>query len=38
MGFFAEFSEWLNGLLATYISDTSTRLANALEQIGRAHV
>ena len=31
MGFFAEFSEWLNGLLATYISDTSTRLANALE-------
>ena len=31
MGFFAEFSGWLNGLLTTYITDTSTRLANALE-------
>src|ERR1700739_1645530 len=31
MGFFAEFSAWLNSLLNTYITDTSTRLANALE-------
>ncbi len=31
MGFFAEFSAWLNELLATYIGDTSSRLASALE-------
>jgi type IV secretion system protein VirB6 len=31
MGFFAEFSTWLNGLLTTYIGDTSSRLASALE-------
>jgi type IV secretion system protein VirB6 len=31
MGFFAEFSAWLNSLLNTYVTDTSTRLANALE-------
>ena len=31
MGFFAEFSNWLNGLLATYITTTSTQLANAVE-------
>ena len=31
MGFFAEFSSWLNELLGTYITDTSTRLANAIE-------
>ncbi len=31
MGFFAEFSTWLNSLLATYIGDTSSRLAAALE-------
>ena len=33
MGFFAEFSAWLNGLLATYIGDTSSRLASALEPV-----
>lgn len=31
MGFFAEFSGWLNGLLGTYISTTSTQLARAVE-------
>jgi type IV secretion system protein VirB6 len=31
MGFFAEFSSWLDGLLATYIGDTSSRLAGAIE-------
>ncbi len=33
MGFFAEFSTWLNTLLTTYISDTTTRLADALEPL-----
>jgi type IV secretion system protein VirB6 len=33
MGFFAEFSQWLNGLLATYIGDTSSQLANAIEPV-----
>ena len=33
MGFFAEFSTWLNGLLATYITTTSTQLANAVEPV-----
>ena len=33
MGFFAEFSQWLNALLATYIGDTSGKLANALEPV-----
>lgn len=31
MGFFAEFSAWLNGILATYIGDTTARIAGALE-------
>ncbi len=31
MGFFAEFSDWLNSLLATYITDTSKQLASAIE-------
>src|SRR5580692_2410668 len=31
MGFFAEFSSWLNGLLGTYITTTSSQLAKAAE-------
>ncbi|MDB6042577.1 MAG: TrbL/VirB6 plasmid conjugal transfer protein [Gammaproteobacteria bacterium] len=31
MGFFAEFSAWLNGLLSAYIGDTTGKLAAALE-------
>jgi len=31
MGFFAEFSVWLNALLATYIGDQTARVAAALE-------
>ena len=31
MGFFAEFSTWLNGLLATYIGDSTARVAALLE-------
>jgi type IV secretion system protein VirB6 len=31
MGFFAEFSVWLNSLLATYIGDQTARVAAALE-------
>jgi type IV secretion system protein VirB6 len=31
MGFFGQFSEWLNGLLATYITDNTARIAAALE-------
>jgi type IV secretion system protein VirB6 len=31
MGFFAEFSAWLNGLLATYIGTNTTRIAATLE-------
>ena len=31
MGFFAEFSAWLNGLLATYVSEQTTRVAAAIE-------
>ncbi|MGE0115004.1 MAG: type IV secretion system protein [Steroidobacteraceae bacterium] len=31
MGFFAEFSVWLNGLLATYIGDHTAQVAAALE-------
>jgi type IV secretion system protein VirB6 len=31
MGFFAEFSAWLDTLLANYIGDTTTKLAAALE-------
>jgi type IV secretion system protein VirB6 len=33
MGFFAEFSQWLNALLATYIGDTSTKVASAMEPV-----
>ena len=31
MGFFAEFSQWLDGLLGTYISQTTALVAQALE-------
>src|SRR5882762_223979 len=31
MGFFAEFSAWLNALLAGYIGDNTARIAGALE-------
>lgn len=31
MGFFAEFSGWLNGILATYITDNTHRVAALLE-------
>jgi type IV secretion system protein VirB6 len=31
MGFFAEFSVWLNGLLGTYVSEQTTRVAAAIE-------
>jgi type IV secretion system protein VirB6 len=31
MGFFAEFSTWLNGLLGTYVSEQTTRVAAAIE-------
>jgi type IV secretion system protein VirB6 len=31
MGFFAEFSAWLNSLLATYVGDQTARVAAALE-------
>jgi type IV secretion system protein VirB6 len=31
MGFFAEFSAWLNGILATYIGDNTARIAGALQ-------
>ena len=31
MGFFAEFSAWLNGLLSTYVSEQTTRVAAAIE-------
>jgi len=31
MGFFAEFSAWLNGILATYIGDSTARIAGALQ-------
>jgi type IV secretion system protein VirB6 len=31
MGFFATFSSWLNGILATYISDHTARLATILQ-------
>jgi len=31
MGFFAEFDSWLTRLLATYISDNTTRIATTLE-------
>ena len=31
MGFFAEFSVWLNHLLATYVSEQTTRVAAAIE-------
>lgn len=31
MGFFAEFSAWLNGLLATYIGTNTARISTALE-------
>lgn len=31
MGFFAEFSAWLNALLATYIGENTARVAGALE-------
>lgn len=31
MGFFAEFSAWLQALLATYIGDNTARVASALE-------
>ena len=33
MGFFAEFSIWLNNLLSTYIGDTTGRLSAALEPL-----
>lgn len=31
MGFFAEFSAWLNGLLGTYVAEQTTRVAAAIE-------
>ena len=31
MGFFAEFSAWLNGILATYTGDNTARIAGALQ-------
>ena len=31
MGFFAEFSTWLDGLLGTYVSEQTTRVAAAIE-------
>ena len=31
MGFFAEFSAWLNGLLATYIGTNTAKISTALE-------
>ncbi len=31
MGFFAEFSAWLNNLLSTYVSEQTTRVAAAIE-------
>lgn len=31
MGFFAEFSAWLNGILSTYIGDNTARIAGALQ-------
>lgn len=31
MGFFAEFSAWLNGLLSTYIATNTARISTALE-------
>jgi type IV secretion system protein VirB6 len=31
VGFFAEFSAWLNGLLATYVSEQTARVAAAIE-------
>lgn len=31
MGFFAEFSAWLNAILATYIGDNTARIAGALQ-------
>ena len=31
MGFFAEFSSWLNNLLGTYVSDQTARVAAAIE-------
>lgn len=31
MGFFAEFSAWLNSILATYIGDNTARIAGALQ-------
>ena len=31
MGFFAEFTAWLNRILATYIADTTARVAGVLE-------
>jgi type IV secretion system protein VirB6 len=31
MGFFAEFSAWLNGLLGTYVSEQTSRVAAAIE-------
>ena len=31
MGFFAEFSAWLNGLLDTYIAEQTSRVAAAIE-------
>lgn len=31
MGFFAEFSTWLNSLLGTYVSEQTTRVAAAIE-------
>ena len=31
MGFFAEFNQWLNGILATYIATNTARMASLLE-------
>lgn len=33
MGFFAEFSTWLNSILTTYIGDNTARVAGALEPV-----
>ena len=31
MGFFAEFNQWLNGILSTYIATNTARIASLLE-------
>ena len=36
MGFFAEFTAWLNRILATYIADSTSRVAGVLAKV-RGH-